>query len=110
LWIVHKDQNEITEIKGTKKAIGGLTEDSQQFETHTIQLKEGDTFYIFSDGYADLFGKGGKKLTTKKFKQVILDIQDKTMNVQGKYLEYFSENWKSGIEQIDDILVIGLRV
>ncbi|HET6991746.1 MAG TPA: 7TM diverse intracellular signaling domain-containing protein, partial [Bacteroidia bacterium] len=73
IWIIRKSQQAIEEIKATKKAIGGLTEDNQHFETHEIKLQHGDTFYIFSDGYADTFnGEQGKKLTTKKFKEILL--------------------------------------
>lgn len=110
LWIIRKGQLEVDEIKATKKAIGGFTEDEQHFDTHELHLQQGDTFYIFSDGYADMFGGNGKKLTTKKFKQILLEIQEKTMQEQCKYLEDFAENWKAGIEQLDDILVIGIRL
>lgn len=111
LWLIRKGQNEVQEIKSTKVAVGGLTEDDQHFESHEIKLQEGDTFYIFSDGYADIFsGESGKKLTTKKFKQLLLSIQNKTMQEQEQYLDHFIEEWKSGTEQIDDILVIGIRI
>ena len=111
LWMIRKEARMLEEIKATKKAIGGLTEDSWLFESHNVQLQEGDSVYLASDGYADTFsGKGNKKLTTKKFKQLLLDIQDLPMQEQGLYLEQFIENWKSGTEQIDDILVIGIRL
>jgi ligand-binding sensor domain-containing protein/serine phosphatase RsbU (regulator of sigma subunit) len=111
LWLIRKGQTEIEEIKSTKTAIGGLTADNQDFESHELTLKQGDTFYIFSDGYADIFnGENNKKLTTKKFKQILLNIQNKTMQEQEQHLEEFIENWKAGTEQIDDILVIGIKV
>jgi ligand-binding sensor domain-containing protein/serine phosphatase RsbU (regulator of sigma subunit) len=111
LWIIRKGQKEIEEIKCTKTAIGGLTADNQGFEPHEFTLQPGDSFYIFSDGYADIFnGETNKKLTTKKFKQILLDIQDKTMQEQERYLEDFIETWKAGTEQIDDILVIGVKI
>lgn len=110
-WVIRKGQKTVEEIKGTKKAIGGFTEDTQHFETHEIQLKKGDTFYIFSDGYADTFGgKEGKKIMTKNFRDILLAIQDKSMSEQETYLDHFVENWKAGIEQVDDILVIGIRL
>jgi serine phosphatase RsbU (regulator of sigma subunit) len=111
LWLIRNGQHEVEEIKSTKVAVGGLTEDDQRFESHELQLQEGDTFYIFSDGYADIFsGESGKKLTTKKFKQLLLDIQSKTMQEQEQYLDHFIEDWKAGTEQVDDILVIGIRI
>src|ERR1035437_3534270 len=111
LWLIRKGCTEVEEIKATKTAIGGLTEDTQHFETHEIKLQQGDTFYIFSDGYADTFsGQNGQKLMTKNFKEILLGIQDKTMQEQEKHLDVFIENWKAGTEQVDDILVIGVRL
>ena len=110
-WIIRYGQTAIEEIRATKEAIGGFTEESQHFETHEIKFRQGDTFYIFSDGYSDTFnGQSGKKLTTKKFKQMLIDIQKMTMQEQEKHLDNFIENWKAGTEQIDDILVIGVRL
>ena len=111
IWIIRKGQKEVEEIKATKKAIGGFTEDSQHFDTQEIKLQQGDTFYISTDGYADQFGgPEGKKLMTKRFKETLLEIQDKTMKEQEQYLEDFVEDWKARTEQVDDILVIGIRL
>jgi len=111
IWVVRKGQTEIEETKATKKAIGGFTEEKQHFDTHELKLQQGDTFYIFTDGYADQFGgEEGKKLMTKKFKEILLDIQDKTIQEQEKYLDTFAGNWRGKMEQIDDILVIGVRL
>ncbi len=111
LWIIRKGQKEVEEIKATKKAIGGFTEDEQDFVTHSFQMEKGDSIYLFSDGYVDQFGGvAGKKLKTKKFKQILGDIQHKTMPEQKVYLDNFVENWKSGLEQVDDILIVGVRL
>jgi PAS domain S-box-containing protein len=111
LWIIRKGSDAVEEIKGTRKAMGGFTEDDQDFATHEVKLNKGDTFYIFSDGYADMMGgPDGKKLTSKRFKNLLLSIQGKSMGEQEKYLDAFAEKWREGIEQIDDILVIGVRV
>lgn len=111
LWIIRNGLTAVEEIKATKKAIGGFTEDNQHFDTHVIQLQQGDTFYISTDGYADTFGgQENKKLTTKRFKEILLSIQDKSMKDQELHLDNFVENWKAGTEQVDDILVIGVRL
>ena len=111
IWIIRNGQTAVEEIKATKAAIGGLTEYDQQFETHTIQFHQGDTFYIFSDGYADQDGGDkGKRLMTKNFKRLLLDIQDKSMQKQEEYLDQFVDNWRGEKEQLDDILIIGVRL
>ena len=111
LWIIRNGQTVVEEIKATKKAIGGLTEDNQHFDSHEIKLQRGDTFYISTDSYADTFsGVDSKKLTTKKFKEILISIQSKSMQDQEVYLDSFIEDWKAHTEQVDDILVIGVRL
>ncbi len=112
LWIIRKGQSEVEEVKGTKKAIGGFTTGlSLNFDSHEIQLLPGDTFYVFTDGFADQFGgEHNKKLTTKRFKEVLLDIQKLNMHEQESFLNSYFEEWRGKSEQVDDILVIGLRL
>ena len=112
LWIIRKGQNEIEEIKGTKKAIGGInTMINPNFENNKIQLEQGDTFFLFSDGFADQFGgENNKKITTNRLKKLLVNVQNETMEQQEKQISNYLENWKSGTEQTDDILVIGIRI
>lgn len=114
IWIIRASTGSATiaveEIKATKKAIGGFTHDEQHFDQHELKFNKGDTFYLFTDGYADQFGYTGKKLMTKKFREILIGIQSLTMSEQEKYLNDFIENWKQDAEQIDDILVIGVRI
>jgi len=111
LWLIRNGNTELEEIKGTKRAIGGLTDDNQFFESHEFKLQKGDTFYISSDGYSDQFSeKNGSRITKKKFKELLLEIQDKSMQEQEKQLDNFVDQWKGGMQQIDDILVIGVRL
>jgi len=111
LWILRKDHKEIEEITATKKAIGGFTEDDQIFKTHEIQLNLDDSIYLCSDGFADqLGGPKGKKLMTKNFKHLLSVGQNKSMKDQKEYLENYLTDWIGTNEQIDDILVIGIRI
>jgi serine phosphatase RsbU (regulator of sigma subunit)/tetratricopeptide (TPR) repeat protein len=101
----------LCEVYPTKAAIGGLTPEEQQFNHDEVALKEGDSLYIFTDGYADQFGgKEGKKFMTKQFKELLLSLQDKTMPEQRIALESTLAAWKEDREQVDDILVIGIRI
>jgi serine phosphatase RsbU (regulator of sigma subunit) len=111
LWVIRKGQASVEVIKGTKMAIGGFTEEDQYFESHELRLQQGDTFYLATDGYADQFGGvNGKKLMSKKMKEILLAVQHKSMKDQKIYLDDFIENWKVRTEQVDDILVIGVRL
>lgn len=106
-WIYKAATKSIVALKPTKAAIGGLTPNDQEFNLEQHKLEKGDLVYIFSDGYADMFGgEKGKKLTTAKFRELLLSIQDKTTEEQGFFLQKFANNWMQGTEQIDDILVM----
>ncbi len=110
LYIIRKGASVLEEIKSTKCAIGGLTDEEQVYAQHEVEMQEGDSIYLTSDGYADQFGGDKeKKLTTRKFKELLLSVQNLSMENQGKHLEDFSITWRNELEQIDDILVIGIR-
>ncbi len=110
LWILRKAAPEMEEIKATKMAIGGFTEDEQQFVKHEVTLFKGDRIYIFSDGYADQFGASGKKLKTSKFRELLIESRSLPMEDQQQYLDTFITNWRGAAEQTDDVLVIGVEV
>jgi serine phosphatase RsbU (regulator of sigma subunit) len=99
------------EIKPNKFPIGGLQfESSRNFDNHKIQLNKGDTIYMFSDGFADQFGGvEGKKLMTKKFKEILHAQQVNSLEEQKMYLDNFFNSWCGEQEQIDDVMVIGIR-
>ena len=111
LYIVKtNDKEKLVEIKPNKQPIGKV-DNPEPFTQHTIKLQKGDTIYMFTDGFADQFGgKKGKKLMYKPFKNLLLSIQDKTMNEQKTMLEQYFEDWKGNLEQVDDVCVIGVRI
>ncbi len=113
LWIVRANQQAvIEEIKGDKFPIGVFVgEELNKFNNHEIELFSGDSLYIFTDGFADQFGgPKGKKFMYKPFQKHILSIQDQTMKEQGIILTKILNDWKGDLEQIDDVLVIGIRI
>ncbi len=117
LWIVRGNQQPTTsnqqliETKPNKQPIGKY-ENNHPFTNHTFELNSGDTVYLFTDGFADQFGgeSGEKKLTRKRFKDLLLSIQHLSMTEQGIALDKFITNYRNNVEQIDDILVMGVRV
>lgn len=110
IWIIRKNTDSLEEIVGTKASIGGITENDKYFSTHIVQLQAGDTFYLFSDGYADQFGVNDKKITTKRFKNLLLENKHKSLKEQDKLLEEFLNSWKGDTEQTDDMLIVGIRL
>jgi len=110
LLIIRKNETSVIEIKGTSDGIGGLTDNSRHYDTHISTFQEGDSIYLFSDGYVDQFGgQNQKSLQTRKFKELLIGIQNMSMQEQKEYLDVFIENWKTGCDQIDDMLIFGIR-
>jgi len=101
---------ELTETKGDKMPVA-IHETMRPFTRHTVPLEEGDSVYIFSDGYADQFGgPKGKKFLYKKFKNLLSDISDKSMAEQNLILEQTMADWQGNEDQIDDMVIIGIRI
>ena len=118
----------LIEIKANKQPIG-IYERMDPFTLHEMDVFKGDTIYSFSDGYADQFGLSAEEwakadeasttnpleLNAKKFKykplkELILSIQDNTMAEQQIILARAFEDWKGGLEQVDDVIIIGVRI
>lgn len=109
LWITRPDSPDIEEIKGTRASIGGRTPENQVFETHKISFQKGDCFYLFTDGCTDQFNEAGKRMTTRRFKEVLLAVKGLEMKEQNKYIERFLETWQGSAGQTDDIMLIGIK-
>ncbi|HMQ75223.1 MAG TPA: SpoIIE family protein phosphatase [Flavobacteriales bacterium] len=93
-----------------KIPIGGFELHGQSFTDHRIQLQEGDVVYIFSDGYADQFGgPKGKKFLYRRFRELLVAISNEPLEAQKRALLEAFMDWKGAHEQVDDILVIGMR-
>ncbi|MDA3894419.1 MAG: tetratricopeptide repeat protein [Salinivirgaceae bacterium] len=102
---------ELLETKGDKMPIGIYIREKDSFTNHEIQLEKGDTFYIFSDGYADQFGgPNGGKFKSRPFKELLAKIQHNSMLEQWEILESTIDDWRGDIDQIDDMIILGVRV
>ena len=83
----------------------------KKYATTQIDLVKDDHIYFYTDGYADQFGGTmGKKLMIKKFKESLLVIENKTMSEQKDHLSRFFYDWKGHHDQVDDVLVIGIKI
>jgi serine phosphatase RsbU (regulator of sigma subunit) len=104
-------QNEVLEVKADRMPIGIYLEKNDKFQTQIMPFQKGDTLYMLSDGYVDQFGgPEGKKLKAKPFKDLLLTLQGLTMEQQKMRLDEFNKKWMEGYVQIDDILVVGIRL
>lgn len=104
---------EFVEIKATKKPIGGFQRDEKErfFEKTVIDISQPTTFYLATDGYRDQFGgEHNKKFMARRFKELLYYIHDKPMYAQQKILDEVITKWLGKNEQIDDMLVIGIRI
>lgn len=100
----------ITEYKGDKMPIA-IYEKMEKYNTYDIQLQKGDLLFLFSDGFPDQFGgPDGKKFKYKPFKQLLVSIANKPMNEQKEILNTTFENWKANEEQVDDVVIVGIKI
>ncbi len=115
LWIYRKGAPEHAEIiKPDKFPIGGMEfdfEEKRQFTHHRVKLQKGDCVYVFSDGYADQFGgPKGKKFMVANLQRALAEISQRSMKEQYEHLARVFNDWRGHYEQVDDVLVIGVRV
>ena len=102
---------ELCQYKADKMPIGLSRKKEKSFTNHEINLEKGDSIYIFSDGYIDQFDKNNKeKFKTKRFQELLVRINGMPMNQQKTVLNNIIEKWRGEVEQIDDILVVGVKI
>lgn len=98
------------EVDGDKFPIGSFQYNFKKvFKTHTINLQAEDTVYLFTDGYQDQFGSNEKKFMKKRFREMLIGIQEESLKDQKTRLEKEIDAWRGNTEQTDDVLVIGMR-
>ncbi len=102
---------QLQEISGDKIPIGIYAEEENYFTNKEFRYKKDDVIYLFTDGYVDQIGGSDRKtFKTGNFKKLLADIHHLPMHEQKEMLEKKTEEWKGNIEQVDDILVIGIRL
>jgi len=107
LYLVSDGQ--LTQVRGDKMPVA-IHDIMDPFVLHELKLKPGDSFYTFSDGFADQFGgPNRKKFLAKNFKKLLLSIQELSMIEQGNRLDEVFTEYRKEVEQIDDVVVIGVK-
>jgi len=108
---LNNDNYLLEQVNADKMPIGISVKKFDHFSNTDLVLEPGLSLYMLSDGYVDQFGGPlGKKYMSRKFKRLILDIQDKSMEEQGKILDDTLIGWIGDLDQIDDVLVVGLKM
>jgi serine phosphatase RsbU (regulator of sigma subunit) len=101
---------ELQEYKADRMPVGIYHVERDSFTNHEIKIKKGDVIYIFSDGYVDQFGGPGEtKFKSSNMKKLLVEINSKPMNEQKQILEDNFHKWKGKLNQIDDIIFIGIK-
>jgi serine phosphatase RsbU (regulator of sigma subunit) len=110
--VIRNETHELRQLRPDKMPIG-IHVKHGPFTNHTFKVDPGSSIYAFSDGYIDQFGgPRNKKFMAKPFKRLLLSLQDKTMREQKRILDNTISDWmlNGNKHQVDDILVIGVRV
>lgn len=106
------ESGKLNVLKGNSISVGSAySNDKQEFISHKLFLDEGDSLYLFTDGFIDQFGgKENKKFLSKRLRKIIIDNWDKDMADQEKALSKSFDEWKKNNEQLDDVMLIGIRI
>jgi len=103
--------NNLSEIKADRMPVGVHAKIVKPFTNRGIQIKADDSIYLFTDGYKDQFGwRSDRKFGLNNFRELLLSVQNVPMKAQKLLLENNLKNWMGDVEQIDDVLVVGLRI
>lgn len=112
IWF--KNNNELMEIKPDKTPVGGSHINRIELRNHVLDTDDVKELFLFSDGFADQFGGpdhtiGGKKLMVSRFKQWLKEIIELQSDDQAKFLKSGFDQWRGNNEQVDDVMVIGIK-
>jgi serine phosphatase RsbU (regulator of sigma subunit) len=109
LWLIRG--NELKEFSADKMPVGKYHGEQKPFNKQTLGLRKGDIIYMFTDGFADQFGgPKGKKFKYKQLQELLLKNNNLPMAEQKQLLETTFNSWRGPLEQVDDILIMGVRV
>lgn len=109
VWVVR--ENNVIELKPDKMPVGKHDRDSQSFTQHIFELQKNDVVYTLTDGMPDQFGgPKGKKFMYKQLKELLVQLSSLSMKEQKQKIKDAFIAWKSDMEQVDDVLLIGVKI
>jgi serine phosphatase RsbU (regulator of sigma subunit) len=104
-------ENDSYYIKGNRSSVGGESVMEKYFDDQEYYLGEGDTIYLFSDGISDQFGgPEGKKMKIARLKHLLEQVSKMPMDKQKDAIIDYYDEWRGSYEQVDDILLMGVKV
>lgn len=109
LYLIRNE--EFISLKADRMPIGIHIIEKESFTNHVMDIQKGDIIYIFTDGYIDQFGgPKSSKFKIGPFKDKLISIKDKSMKEQKEILETDFYKWKGNRDQIDDVLIMGIKI
>ncbi len=104
-------EGKLVELVANRWSIGDTRISNNNFETTSLSLDQIEHIYMSSDGYFDQFGgEYDRKFSSKQFKELIEQIQGKSMSEQSQLLNTSIDAWKQDRSQVDDIMVVGISL
>jgi len=103
------NENKFISLKGDRQPIAVYVKE-KPFTKQNLEIQKDDIIYMSTDGYTDQFGENNRKFLLKRFKELILDNKDKPLKTQQQIFLKTHNDWKIGKNQIDDVLVVGIKI
>lgn len=112
LYIYESSKNQITEIKPSRRSIGGMITrvKTKPFKTNQIILQSNDILYLSTDGYPDQNNNKRKRFSSKRYVTLLTKIADKELKVQKQELDSALNKWIEGTTQRDDITIFAVKL
>ncbi len=110
--LIYAQNGKMFRLKGDATPLGGEQREKERlFTKHIVPVKEPTTFYLFSDGFQDQFGGAhNRKFMAKPFRELLAKVQELPLQEQADALEQAFEEWKGDERQIDDVLIVGIKI
>ena len=112
MYVITEDKGKkiIVKYKADRQPVG-IYYYEQPFKSHNIKLKKDDIIWMFTDGFPDQFSEMyNKKYSSKRFKELLLSISSEPMKEQKNILNSEFNKWKGNFEQVDDIMIMGIKL